>query len=262
MIYFLSDAHLGSLAIERGWAQQKKLIDMLEMMSKDAVSIYMLGDMFDFWLEYFVHDKSKRQFSPLFKEMRKLSKKGIHIHFFIGNHDLWTFGGLANISGAEVHFEPCTIQRYGKSLYLSHGDGVLPSKWESLYSRQVVKKIKRFMRLRELFNNPFAQFCYRCLPPHIGNKIGYAWAKRSRIKEIENPCPYKGEDKEELVLFAKEQEKIGNHRDYYIFGHRHIELDLELPSKARVIILGDCFKQWTYAKLDHHGHLTMHNFED
>ena len=46
MIYFLSDAHLGSLAIEKGWAHQKKLIDLLEEMSKDAVSIYMLGDMF------------------------------------------------------------------------------------------------------------------------------------------------------------------------------------------------------------------------
>ena len=39
MIYFLSDAHLGSLAIEKGWAHQKKLIDMLEEMSKDAASI-------------------------------------------------------------------------------------------------------------------------------------------------------------------------------------------------------------------------------
>ena len=51
MIYFLSDAHLGSWAIERGFAQQKKLIALLEEMSKDAVSIYMLGDMFDFWME-------------------------------------------------------------------------------------------------------------------------------------------------------------------------------------------------------------------
>ena len=81
------------------------------------------------------------------------------------------------------------------------------------------------------------------------------------MKELANPCPYKGEHKEELVLFAKEQEKHHNHRDYYIFGHRHIELDLQLDSGARVIILGDCFKQWTYAKLDHHGNITMHNYE-
>lgn len=261
MIYFLSDAHLGSLAIERGWAHQKKLIDLLEEMSKDAVSIYMLGDMFDFWMEYYVHDKQKRQYHPFCKELRKLAKKGIHVHIFTGNHDLWTFGGLEALTGAEIHYEPCTIIRYGKSLYLAHGDGLLPSDWESIYPKDVKKKIKRFMKLREIFRSPFLQFCYRCLPPRWGNKFGYEWAKRSRLKELNNPCPYKGEDKEELVLFAKDQEKQHNHRDYYIFGHRHIELDLQLQTGSRVVFLGDTFKEWTYAKLDHKGNLTLHNYE-
>ena len=261
MIYFLSDAHLGSLAIERGWAHQKKLIEMLEEMSKDAVSIYMLGDMFDFWMEYFVHDKNKRQYHPFCKELRKLTKRGIHVHIFTGNHDLWTFGGLAKLTGAEIHYDPCTIQRYGKSLYLAHGDGLLPDNWEQLYPKEVQKKIKRFMQLRRIFRSPFLQFCFRCLPPSWGNKFGYEWAKRSRLKELAKPCPYKGEDKEELVLFAKDQERQLNHRDYYIFGHRHIELDLQITKDSRVVILGDTFKLWTYAKLDHKGHLTMHNYE-
>ncbi len=260
MIYFLSDAHLGSLAIERGWVHQKKLIDLLEEMSKDAVSIYMLGDMFDFWMEYFIHDKSKRQFHPFCKEIRKLVRKGINVHMFIGNHDLWTFGGLAQLTGAKIHYEPCTIMRYGKSIYLAHGDGLLPSDWESLYPKPVMKKIKRFMQLRSIFNSPTLQFLFRCLPPAWGNKLGYGWAKKSRLKEIANPCHYKGEDKEELVLFAKDQEAQGNHRDYYIFGHRHIELDLQIASESRVVILGDCFQQWTYAKLDNKGQLTLHNF--
>ena len=261
MIYFLSDAHLGSLAIEKGWAHQKKLIDLLEEMSKDAVSIYMLGDMFDFWMEYYIHDKSKHQYHPFCREIRRLIKKGIHVHFFTGNHDLWTFGGLAELTGAEIHYEPCTILRYGKAIYLAHGDGLLPSNWEKLYPKDVKKQIKRFLKLREIFRSPFLQFCFRTLPPAWGNKLGYEWAKRSSLKELENPCPYKGENKEELVLFAKEQEKQNNHRDYYIFGHRHIELDLQIPSGSRVIILGDCFKQWTYAKLDHHGNLTLHNYD-
>lgn len=261
MIYFLSDAHLGSLAIEKGWAHQKKLIDMLEEMSKDAASIYMLGDMFDFWMEYFIHDKKKHQYAPFFKELRKLSKQGIHVHIFTGNHDLWTFGGMAQLSNAEIHYEPCTILRYGKTIYLAHGDGLLPSNWESLYPKDVKKKIKRFMRLKDIFRSPFLQFCFRCLPPSWGNKFGYEWAKRSRLKEIAKPCPYKGEDKEELVLFAKEQEKQHNHRDYYIFGHRHIELDLQISKDSRVVILGDCFKEFTYAKLDHNGNLTLHNYE-
>ena len=261
MIYFLSDAHLGSLAIEKGWAHQKKLIDMLEEMSKDAASIYMLGDMFDFWMEYFIHDKKKHQYAPFFKELRKLSKQGIHVHIFTGNHDLWTFGGMAQLSNAEIHYEPCTILRYGKAIYLAHGDGLLPSNWESLYPKDVKKKIKRFMRLKDIFHSPFLQFCFRCLPPSWGNKFGYEWAKRSRLKEIAKPCPYKGEDKEELVLFAKEQEKQHNHRDYYIFGHRHIELDLQISKDSRVVILGDCFKEFTYAKLDQKGNLTLHNYE-
>ena len=261
MIYFLSDAHLGSLAIEKGWAHQKKLIDMLEEMSKDAASIYMLGDMFDFWMEYFIHDKRKHQYAPFFKELRKLSKQGIHVHIFTGNHDLWTFGGMAQLSYAEIHYEPCRILRYGKAIYLAHGDGLLPSNWESLYPKDVKKKIKRFMRLKDIFRSPFLQFCFRCLPPSWGNKFGYEWAKRSRLKEIAKPCPYKGEDKEELVLFAKEQEKQHNHRDYYIFGHRHIELDLQISKDSRVVILGDCFKEFTYAKLDHKGNLTLHNYE-
>jgi UDP-2,3-diacylglucosamine hydrolase len=261
MIYFLSDAHLGSLAIKRGWAQQKKLIDMLEMMSKDAASIYMLGDMFDFWFEYFQHDHAKRQYSPLMKEIRSLIRRGIHVHFFIGNHDMWTFGGLAKMTGMEVHYEPCTISRYGKTLYLSHGDGLLPSDWETIYPKRVRKKIRSFIRLRKLFRSPVAEFLFRCLPPSWGNKLGYGWAKKSRLKDIANPCLYKGENKEELVLFAKEQEKQQNHRDYYIFGHRHIELDLQIASGSRVIILGDCIEQWTYAKLDNKGNLTLCNYE-
>ena len=261
MIYFLSDAHLGSLAIGRCWAQQKKLINLLEEMSKDAVSIYMLGDMFDFWMEYFIRDKSKRQYAPLMKEIRKLTKKGINVHFFTGNHDMWTFGGLAKMTGADVQYTPCTIVRYGKRVYLAHGDGLLPTDWEEHYPSRVRKKILKFQRLRKIFQNPTLQFLFRCLPPAIGNWIGYNWAKRSRLKELANPCPYKGENKEELVLFAKDEERQGNHRDYYIFGHRHIELDLQINETARVIILGDCFQQWTYAKLDTHGHLTMHNYE-
>ena len=261
MIYFLSDAHLGSLAIERGWAHQKKVIEMLEMMSKDAVSIYMLGDMFDFWMEYFIRDAKKRQYHPFCKELRKLTRQGIHIHMFTGNHDLWTFGGLGKLTGAEVHYEPCTIIRYGKTIYLAHGDGLLPSNWEKLYDKKWKKRIRRFMKLRNIFRNPTLQFFYRCLPPEWGNWFGYNWAKKSRLKELANPCPYKGEDKEELVLFAKDQEKQHNHRDYYIFGHRHIELDLQIAGGSRVLILGDCFRNFTYAKLDHHGNLTLHNFE-
>ena len=126
---------------------------------------------------------------------------------------------------------------------------------------EIQRKIKAFMRLRAFFHHPVPQFLFRLLPPRWGDNFGYEWARRSRQKEIDNPCPYKGENKEELVLYAKEQELQGRHHDLYVFGHRHIELDLELAGGSRVLVLGDCFRQWTYAQLDKNGNISMQYHE-
>lgn len=262
MIYFLSDAHLGSKAIGRTYAQINKFRDLLEYLSRDAVSIYLMGDIFDFWFEYYRKDNTKKQFDPVFRAIRKITRKGVRVHFFPGNHDLWTWGGLSAKTGMIIHTDPVTIQRYGKTLYLAHGDGLAPSEESSLYPYEMHGRIRRFKMLRELFHNKTLQTMYRLLPPNLGNKWGYNWAAKSRRKELANPCPYKGEDKEELVLFAKEQERQNNHRDYYVFGHRHIELDLELETGARVVILGECFSMWTYASLNKRGEMMLHNWEE
>jgi UDP-2,3-diacylglucosamine hydrolase len=256
MVYFLSDAHLGSKAIERGYAHQMKVCKLLRQMGKDATAIFLLGDMFDFWFEYYITDKSKAQYADFMHTIRHLINKGIQVHFFTGNHDIWTFGGLRRLTGMAVHHHPYVETLYGKKIYMAHGDGLLPSDYKKLYPRSVARKIRSFIRLRRFFHNPVPQFLFRCLPPKLGNKLGYGWAKKSRLKELANPCPYKGEDKEELVLFAKEKERKSHH-DYYIFGHRHIDLDLQIAKDSRVIILGDCFKLFTYAKLDENGQLTL-----
>lgn len=250
MIYFLSDAHLGSRAIANAESHQRTLIDMLQRMAKDASAIYLLGDIFDFWCEYFWTDRSKREYLPFLQTLKSLTDKGIEIHFFIGNHDLWTFGQLEKATGIVVHRTPESIVIHGKKIFLAHGDGLVPENYIQELPKSVQKKIRSFIFLRAIFHNPFLQFLFRMIPPAWGNAFGYNWAKNSRLKELARPCPYKGEDKEELVLFAKEQEQKGNHHDYYIFGHRHIELDLMLSRDSRIMILGDCWQQFTYAQLD------------
>ena len=261
MTYFLSDAHLGSRAIDNPQAHQQTLIAMLQHMAKDATAIYLLGDIFDFWCEYFWRDSSKEQYRPFLQTLRALTDKGIDIHFFIGNHDIWTFGWLEKEAGVIVHRKPESIVLNGKRLFLAHGDGLVPSNYIEQLPKKVQKKIRSFIFLRKVFHNPVLQFLFRLLPPAWANNFGYEWAKNSRLKELEHPCPYKGEDKEELVLFAKEQEQRGNHHDYYIFGHRHIELDLMLSRDSRIMILGDCWQQFTYAQMDNQGNTTLNNFE-
>ncbi len=262
MIYFLSDAHIGSRALADAAENQRKVVDLLRLMEKDAEAIYMLGDMFDFWYEYLWCDPSKAEYTLFLDTLQSLTRKGIQIHYFVGNHDMWTFGWLARRTGVTIHRAPEDITCYGKTIRLGHGDGVMPSNWQTLCPPAILKKIRRFMFLRRVFRSPVLQQLFRLLPPAWGNAFGYRWAANSRRKELAHPCPYKGEQQEELVLYAKEQERMGNHRDYYIFGHRHIELDLQISRESRVLILGDCFQQWTYAALSPDGGCMMCNLED
>ena len=255
MIYFLSDAHIGSRAMDDP-QHQLRFVALLEELSKDATAIYLLGDIFDFWSEYFWRDSSKLEYEPVLDCLKAMTDRGIPVHYFIGNHDIWTYGELAKRTGVIVHRKAEVMTIAGKKCLLAHGDGLVPGNYLEQFPQEVQKKIRSFMRLRRLFHNPVAQFLFRLVPPAWGNKFGYEWAKRSRLKELAHPCGYKGENKEELVLFAKEKEKT-EHFDYYIFGHRHIELDLELATGARVIILGDCFRQWTYAAMDEQGKLEL-----
>ena len=256
MIYFLSDAHIGSRAMDDP-QHQLRFIELLNRLAPDATAFYLLGDIFDFWFEYVWHDSSKEEYAPLLDCLRTLTARGIPVHYFIGNHDIWTFGRLARRTGVIIHrSQPEILTIAGKRCLLAHGDGLVPTDYLRHFPDDVRKKIRSFMRLRRLFHNPVAQFMLRVLPPAWGNRLGYGWAKRSRLKELANPCDYKGENSEELVLYAKEQECM-QHIDYYIFGHRHIELDMELASGARVVILGDCFRQWTYAAMDEQGKLEL-----
>lgn len=59
-----------------------------------------------------------------------------------------------------------------------------------------------------------------------------------------------GEDREFLVLYTKRYIQYHSNVDYFIYGHRHIDIDLQLTHKARVLILGDWITQFSYAVWD------------
>ena len=265
MVYFLSDAHLGSRVIADANGHQQRITDLLRRMSDDAEAVYLLGDTFDFWYEYVWHFRrqrlplSKQQYKPVFDCLKELHDKGIAIHFFIGNHDIWTFGLIQRLTGAVVHRKPEYVSVYGKTLCLAHGDGLIPADYINKLPADFQKRVRSFIRLRRFFHHPVPQTLYRLLPPFIGDAFGYEWARRSRLKELRHPCPYKGEDKEELVLYAKEREQQ-RHADFYVFGHRHIPLQLRIAADSEVVILGDCFRQFRYARLDKEGQMQLLTF--
>jgi len=234
MIYFLSDAHLGSLLVKDKRAHEKKLVDWLDQVKTDATVIYLLGDIFDFWFEY--KTVVPKGFVRVLGKLAELTDSGIEIHFFIGNHDIWTFGYLENEIGLIVHKEPYIVQLGNKKFYLAHGDGISVED-------------HGFKLIRKIFHSNTAQKLFRLVPAQLGQDFGYNWSKNNRIKHQEYDNKYLGEDKEALVLFAKKYAE--NHDiDFLIFGHRHIALDLQLRDKKRVVILGDFVSLFSYGVFD------------
>ncbi|MBR3284114.1 MAG: UDP-2,3-diacylglucosamine diphosphatase [Alloprevotella sp.] len=237
-VYFLSDAHLGSLAIPHRRMQERRLVNFLDSIKEKASAVYLLGDIFDFWHEYrYVVPKG---YTRLLGKLSELTDSGVEVHFFTGNHDLWVKDYFERECGMIVHRGiSLTTELYGKVFYLAHGDGLGTSD-------------RKYLWLRRMFHNPLCQRLFASIHPRWGMWFGMRWAEYSRRKHEAQggEPPYAGEDKEELVLFAKDYLSTHHDVNYFIFGHRHIELDLMLEEESRMLIIGDWIDKYTYAVFD------------
>ena len=181
-VYFLSDAHLGSRAIEHGRTQERRLVNFLDSIKYKASAVYLLGDMFDFWYEF--KTVVPKGYTRFLGKLSELTDIGVEVHFFTGNHDIWCGDYLTKECGVIMHREPLTTEIYGKEFYLAHGDGLGDPD-------------KKFKFLRSMFHNEFLQVLFSAIHPRWSMELGLNWAKQSRLKRIDGKEPeYMGEDKE------------------------------------------------------------------
>lgn len=236
-IYFISDAHLGSRAVRGRRTQERRLVNFLDSIKHKAAAVYLLGDMFDFWYEYRM--AVPRGYTRFLGKLSELTDMGVEVHFFTGNHDIWAYNYLHRECGVILHHSTSeTVELYGHTFYLAHGDGL-------------GQEDRGFRFIRSVFHNRLCQRLFSWLHPDLGLAFGYEWARRSRLKRPDGQePPYQGENVEPLCIFAKQY--LASHPDvnYFIFGHRHIELDLMLSRSCRMCILGDWIQQFTFARYD------------
>jgi len=234
-IYFVSDAHFGSLLIQNAHEQEKKLVRWLDFISNDASELFLMGDIFDFWYEY--HTVIPKGFVRVLGKLAELSDNGLPIHFFTGNHDMWTFGYLEQEIGCIVHRSPEMIERNGKQFFLAHGD--------RLGEHSLGVKV-----IQAIFHNRMCQQLFGWIPPRLGLSFGLRWSRSNRLKPARKGYDsFLGEERETLIQFAKKMAEQTN-PDYFVFGHRHIPLDLKINAKSHVIILGDWITHFTYGVFD------------
>ena len=234
-IYFASDTHFGLRLNEEPIESEKRFVRWLDSIKPQAAALYLLGDMFDYWFEYC--SVAPKGYVRFLGKLAEFTDSGIPVYFFTGNHDIWMFDYLSKEIGVTIVPGPIEIELYGKRFYLAHGDGLGdPS--------------RSFRFLRRFFRNKFAQWCYKLIHPDLTMPFGYKWSYRRRKKEMcDGIAQYQGEEKEYLVQFAKQYAQK-HPVDYFIFGHRHIMLDLMIRHQKRVIILGDWINHFSYAVFD------------
>ena len=235
--YFASDFHLGAPNSEESKIREQKIIRWLDSIQEDASAIFLVGDIFDFWFEYKqVIPKGFVRFISKISQVRDL---GIPVFFFTGNHDLWMKDYFTQELGIPVYSQPIEVKVEGKKILVGHGDGLGPGD----HTYKLLKKV---------FVNPLAQWLFRWFHPDLGIRLAKAWSGHSRITNIEKDENHFLGEEEWLWQYCKQVETQA-HFDYYIFGHRHLPLELKVSAQSTYYNLGEWVSQFTYLELSQDG---------
>ena len=231
--YFASDLHLGLYPQEKSALREKVFVQWLDSIKNDVGALFLAGDMFDFWYEY--RKVTARGFVRFLGKLCELTDNGIPVYYFTGNHDVWVFDYLPSEIGVKVFYNPIEVNINGHTFIVGHGDGLGPG--DSGY---------KF--LRKVFYNKFLQFLFSRMHPNFAYALGHTWSKHSRLSKGVYE-PFYGIDKEYQILFAKGYLRQ-KHADFFVFGHRHVPMDIRLSEKSRLINLGEWIVNNTYAVFD------------
>ena len=233
-VFFASDFHLGVPDHKSSIERERKIIRWLETIEKEAHTIFLLGDIFDFWFEY--RHAVPKGYIRLLGKLAQLRDTGVSIIFFTGNHDMWMFDYFEKELNIPVYRNPQVLICGNDKFLIGHGDGLGPGD-------------KTYKILKRIFSSPVCQWFFGWLHPNIGIAIANRWSRGSRISNNKKQEKFRGEDREFLLIYCREVEKR-EHHDYYVFGHRHLPLDIRINDSSRYVNLGEWVNFTSYACYD------------
>ena len=231
LYYFVSDVHLG-LDYLNPEERERKFARFLMQLPPQTKKLFLLGDIFDFWYEY--KKVIPRGFTRTLGALAALVDRGVEVHFFNGNHDIWTYNYFKDELGFVMERQPAVIELEGKRFCMGHGDGL-------------VKGDRLYKLMRWGFNNPFLQWLFSALHPRWALGLGHAWSRHNRLTKGES-YQFRG-DGEQLVRFACQfqnarpsDQKI----DFFVFGHFHYKVQYPLACGGLLSIMGEWINHCDY----------------
>ena len=243
-IYFASDQHFGAPTPELSFPREKKFVAWLNEVKEDAEAIFLLGDLFDFWFEY--KTVVPKGFVRVLGKLAEIKDSGIPIYFFIGNHDLWMNDYFEKELNIPVYREPQEFLINNKRFLIGHGDGLGPGDLG-------------YKRMKKVFTFPLFKWMFKWLHPDLGVSLGHYMSVKNKLISGDEDAKYLGDDNEWLVQYCKEK-LTEKHYDYFVFGHRHLPLDIKLQENSTYINLGDWINYFTFGEFSSNGfNLTKFN---
>jgi len=233
-IYFASDQHFGAPTPELSAPREQRFVKWLDEIKQDADVLFLVGDLFDFWFEY--KTVVPRGFVRVLGKLAELKERGIEIHFFVGNHDLWMDDYFEKELGIPVYHRPQEFTFNGKNFLIGHGDGLGPGD-------------KGYKRMKKVFTNPVSKWLFRWLHPDVGVKLAQYLSVKNKLISGDEDVKFLGEENEWLVLYSKRKLQT-KHYDYLIFGHRHLPMVIKVGPDSEYVNLGDWIIYFTYAVFD------------
>ena len=229
-VYFASDQHLGAPTMEASFPREKKFVAWLDSIKSDAEAIFLLGDLFDFWFEY--KTVVPKGFTRVLGKLAEISDSGIPIYFFVGNHDLWMKDYFEKELNIPVFHQPKEFLINQKKFLIGHGDGLGP---EDI----------GYKRMKKVFTFPLFKWMFRWLHPDLGVKLGQYMSVKNKMISGEEDFKFLGAENEWLVQYCKKKLQE-NHYDYFVFGHRHLPLEIKLQENSIYFNLGDWIQYFTF----------------
>lgn len=233
-VYFASDNHLGAPTIEASRPREKKFVAWLDDIKHDAAAIFLLGDLFDFWFEY--KTVVPKGFTRTLGKLAEISDAGIPIHYFVGNHDLWMNGYFEEELGIPVYHKPQEFTFNNASCLIGHGDGLGPGD-------------KGYKRMKRVFTSPFFKWLFKWGHPDIGMRMAQYFSVKNKLISGDEDATFLGEENEWLAIYCRRKLEE-THRDFFVFGHRHLPLEIQLNEQSKYINLGDWIQYFTYGVFD------------
>ncbi|MGF1554916.1 UDP-2,3-diacylglucosamine diphosphatase [Paucihalobacter sp.] len=233
-VYFASDNHLGAPTKQASFPREKKFVAWLDSIKDDAAAIFLLGDLFDFWFEY--KTVVPKGFTRTLGKLAEISDSGIPIYYFVGNHDLWMNGYFEEELNIPVFHQPKEFNFNEKTFFIGHGDGLGPGD-------------KGYKRMKKVFTNPFSKWLFGWLHPDIGMRLGHYFSVKNKLISGDEDAKFLGNDQEWLVQYSKRKLET-KHYDFFVFGHRHLPLEIELNTSSKYFNLGDWISHYTYGVFD------------